>query len=513
MKPTIHLLDPLVTNQIAAGEVVESLVSVAKELIENSLDAGAKTISIWVDDSYSLRIEDDGVGMGREDLVLSIQRYATSKIRHVQDLLQLTTMGFRGEALASIASVSRMRMLSSDGGLGTSLDIEAGAILQETSIARNRGTTVEVKDLFFNMPARRKFQKSEGTVLRQVLHCVESIALVRHDVSFCLRTKGTLKGQFFAEAKKNRLESIFGSVGRLLESQELWLALAPRDQALPQRRRQWIFVNGRLVVSGWLMKAVQQGLAFELAPDTHLPFILSLQIHPDRVDVNVHPQKKEVRLLDEQEVFQQIVRLLRHDQFVDGPRASLKEEGSFPMFRPQEMSWKEEPPSMVNSQLLPIEEVGELLWVEGHFLFVRRERLLLVDLARLEGLFLWKLSNKGRQHPLLGWQTWLVPVVITMERSLFEELAELNWPIRQVGSNEVAFDELPWGVTPDRLDAFLHAWRQQEQGLVQFCRRKEAYSWTQARLLWQALRQEKDLQGSARVVRELDVEVLERIMR
>lgn len=321
----IHLLDARLANQIAAGEVVERPASVVKELIENALDAGARAIDVQVEQGgiAGLRIRDDGDGITKDDLPLALARHATSKIHHLDDLEAVATLGFRGEALASIASVSRLTMTSSqeEDGLGWAVRSEGRDMAAVVEPARHpRGTTVEVCDLFFNTPARRKFLRSENTEFRHLEEVVRRLALVAPQVSFSLshnqRQLWQLKPAHDDVSLKRRLSQVCGpafvdaaqplsieSAGVHLHG---WIALPTFSRA--QADLQYFFVNGRMVRDKTVSHAVRQAYADVLFHGRHPAFVLYLDIDPAAVDVNVHPTKHEVRFREQRSVHDIIYR-------------------------------------------------------------------------------------------------------------------------------------------------------------------------------------------------------------
>ena len=321
----IHLLDARLANQIAAGEVVERPASVVKELIENALDAGARAIDVQVEQGgiAGLRIRDDGDGITKDDLPLALARHATSKIHHLDDLEAVATLGFRGEALASIASVSRLTMTSSqeEDGLGWAVRSEGRDMAAVVEPARHpRGTTVEVRDLFFNTPARRKFLRSENTEFGHLEEVVRRLALVAPQVSFSLshnqRQLWQLKPAHDDVSLKRRLSQVCGpafvdaaqplsieSAGVHLHG---WIALPTFSRA--QADLQYFFVNGRMVRDKTVSHAVRQAYADVLFHGRHPAFVLYLDIDPAAVDVNVHPTKHEVRFREQRSVHDIIYR-------------------------------------------------------------------------------------------------------------------------------------------------------------------------------------------------------------
>lgn len=321
----IHLLDARLANQIAAGEVVERPASVAKELIENAIDAGARAIDVQVEQGgiAGLRIRDDGDGIAKEDLPLALARHATSKIHHLDDLEAVATLGFRGEALASIASVSRLTLTSSqvEEGVGWAVRSEGRDMSAVVEPARHpRGTTVDVRDLFFNTPARRKFLRSETTEFGHLEETVRRLALVAPQVSFSLshnqRQLWQLKPAHDELSLKRRLSQVCGpafvaaaqpvsieSAGIHLHG---WIALPTFSRA--QADLQYFFVNGRHVRDKTVSHAVRQAYADVLFHGRHPAFVLYLDIDPAAVDVNVHPTKHEVRFREQRSVHDIIYR-------------------------------------------------------------------------------------------------------------------------------------------------------------------------------------------------------------
>ena len=321
----IALLDARLANQIAAGEVVERPASVVKELIENALDAGARVIDVHIEQGglACLRVRDDGDGIAQDDLPLALARHATSKIHHVDDLEAVATLGFRGEALASIASVSRLTLTSStdSSGLGWSVRTEGRDMAAVIEPARHpRGTSVEVRDLFFNTPARRKFMRSEATEFRHLEEVVRRLALVSPHVSFSLthnaRVLWQLKPATSQAEMLRRLSHICGpqfvAAAHPLDQEAAgarlhgWLGLPTFSRA--QADLQYFFVNGRMVRDKVVSHAVRQAYADVLYHGRHPAFVLFLDIDPGTVDVNVHPTKHEVRFREQRLVHDLIYR-------------------------------------------------------------------------------------------------------------------------------------------------------------------------------------------------------------
>ncbi|HEY4255313.1 MAG TPA: DNA mismatch repair endonuclease MutL, partial [Chlamydiales bacterium] len=303
--PLISVLPEIVIDQIAAGEVLENPASAIKELLENALDAQAREIRVEIDGGglQRLFVEDDGCGMDPADAALSIKRHATSKIRAAHDLQKLETMGFRGEALAAIASVSRLEIKTSNGDQATRVIVQGGEVAQIEVCARNKGTTIEAKNLFFNTPARLKFQKSTAACAAAVLKCVETVALAHPKVRFALYSNGKQTFHSHPTDWKKRAEEILGSFAHEVHAAGLRGLLGRPEEGKINRSGQFLFVNKRPIFSPLVSRAVKQGFGTRMEERLLPSFLLFLELPSDAVDVNVHPQKREVRFRDESKVF------------------------------------------------------------------------------------------------------------------------------------------------------------------------------------------------------------------
>jgi DNA mismatch repair protein MutL len=319
--PRIHRLPLHLANQIAAGEVVERPASVVKELVENALDAGARRIAVAVElgGKKSLRVEDDGEGMDAEDARLAIERHATSKIAGADDLAAIRTLGFRGEALPSIASVSHftLRTRARGSATGTEIQVNGGTISSEREIGAPEGTSIDVEDLFYNLPARRKFLKSDTAESTQISRLVTQMALGYPEVGFSLTSGGRrLLECPPAAGLRERFFQLFGERADLIEVRKEAGGLtvhgyvaALREEG-PVRGSQNVFVNRRIVKDRTIAHAITEAYSVatikERSPEVHL----FVQIPPDRVDVNVHPTKAEVRFLEQSLVHEVLRRAL-----------------------------------------------------------------------------------------------------------------------------------------------------------------------------------------------------------
>ncbi|HEY9034359.1 MAG TPA: DNA mismatch repair endonuclease MutL [Pseudomonadales bacterium] len=337
----IQILSPRLANQIAAGEVVERPASVIKELIENALDAGSNQIDIDIEAGgvKLIRLRDNGCGIDRDDLALALSRHATSKIHTLDDLEAVATLGFRGEALASIASVSRLSLTSSTGSEAWQASSE-GRDMQTTlqPAAHPQGTTVEVRDLFFNTPARRKFLRSEKTEFNHLLDVVRRQALSRFDIGFTVRHNQRVVHQLRAcrnqREREQRLAALCGpafidnALHIDVEAGPLqlrgWIGLPSFSRS--QADLQHFFVNGRVIRDRLVAHAIKQAYRDVMYHDRHAAFVLYLQLDAATVDVNVHPTKHEVRFRDGRSVHDFLFRAI-HKSLADiRPQTTLRQQ-------------------------------------------------------------------------------------------------------------------------------------------------------------------------------------------
>lgn len=316
MADIIHLLPDSVANQIAAGEVIQRPSSVIKELLENSVDAGARRIDVVVVDAgrTSIQVIDDGKGMSETDARLAFERHATSKISQASDLFSLTTMGFRGEALPSIAAVSQvtLRTHAADAELGTCLTIEGGRVVSQEVDNCPVGCNFLVQNLFYNVPARRKFLKSNQTELSNIIQEFERVALVNPNLHFTFTHNDHLMTTLLPESHKQRIATLFGKkLGEQLLSVDVDTTLCTLhgfvgkpESARKKGVRQFFFINGRYMRHPYFHKAVQEAFEGLIQPTEQVPYILYMQVDPSSIDVNIHPTKTEIKFENEQAIWQ-----------------------------------------------------------------------------------------------------------------------------------------------------------------------------------------------------------------
>ena len=362
----IRLLPEILINQIAAGEVVERPSSVVKELVENALDAGARRIDIDLEEGgiRLIRIRDDGFGLAEEDIELAVSRHATSKIASLDDLEQVATLGFRGEALPSIASVSRFAISSKTAAAerGARLEIEGGKHGQVLPHSHPAGTTIEVRDLFYNVPARRKFLRAERTELGHVEEWLRSLALARPQVELRISHNGRLSKHYRPVANEaeqlKRVAEALGDefVGQCLRldhaaaglSLHGWVGLPTASRSSADQ--QYFYVNGRAVKDRIVAHAVRQAYADVLFHGRHPAFVLFLELDSRRVDVNVHPAKHEVRFRDGRLVHEFVYKTLHetlastragmagHSAAATAATAIAEPSGAYPAWNPGSQS-------------------------------------------------------------------------------------------------------------------------------------------------------------------------------
>ncbi len=351
MSDVIQLLPDSVANQIAAGEVIQRPASVIKELVENAIDAGAKRIDVVVVDAgrTSIQVIDDGRGMSETDARLAFERHATSKIRKADDLFALSTMGFRGEALASIAAVAQVKLKTrmSESEVGTELVISASKVVQQQPISCPVGSNFIVDNLFFNVPARRKFLKTNTTELNNILTAYERITLVYPDIAFTLHSNGTELINLRPGSLRQRIVDVFGKrLNQVLLPVEVDTSLCrikgfvgKPESAKKKGAHQFFFVNGRYMKHPYFHKAIMNAFDRLVAVGMQVPYFIYFDVNPSDIDVNIHPTKTEIKFENEQPIWQ-ILSAAVNDaigKFCEIPSIDFDTEGKpdIPLFDPQ----------------------------------------------------------------------------------------------------------------------------------------------------------------------------------
>lgn len=324
MADIINLLPDNIANQIAAGEVIQRPASAVKELLENAIDAGATEIQLIVNDAGKslVQVIDNGRGMSETDARMCFERHATSKIREVDDLFQIRTMGFRGEALASIAGVAQVELKTTREGesIGTHIEIEDSMVKSQKPIGGFRGTSVAMKNLFFNIPARRNFLKSNASELRHIIEEFTRVALAFPDVFFSLTSNGQVVYHLERGSLKQRIIQVLGnnyqsklvSVKEETDYMNIYGFAGKPEAARKTRGDQYFFVNNRYIRSPYLNHAVINAYADMILKDSFPMYVLFIEIDPSRVDINVHPSKQEIKFEDEKIIYAFVNSAIRH---------------------------------------------------------------------------------------------------------------------------------------------------------------------------------------------------------
>jgi DNA mismatch repair protein MutL len=350
MSDVIQLLPDSVANQIAAGEVIQRPASVIKELVENAVDAGAHTVRVLVVDAgrTSIQVIDDGKGMSETDARLAFERHATSKIRKADDLFALTTMGFRGEALPSIAAVSQveLRTRMADNELGTCLRLSGSKVEGQEAVGCPVGSNFKVENLFFNVPARRKFLKTNATELNNILTAFERIVLVYPDISFSLHSNGQELLNLKGGSLRQRIADVFGKrfTQDLLEVKvetaicKISGFVGKPESAKKKGTHDYFFVNGRFMKHAYFHKAVMQAFDRLVPVGMQVPYFIYFEVAPSDIDVNIHPTKTEIKFENEQAIWQILMAAVKDaiGKFSEIPQIDFDTEGrpDIPVYDP-----------------------------------------------------------------------------------------------------------------------------------------------------------------------------------
>lgn len=509
----ISVLPDHVIDQIAAGEVLENPASAVKELIENSIDAGASEIRIEIEGGGLQRISivDDGDGMDRENASLCLKRHATSKIRLAQDLDQLATMGFRGEALAALASVSQLELRTSDG--LTSTRILASGLVEP--VARNRGTTIDARNLFYNAPARLKFQKSTGACAAAVLKSVQALSLSNPEVSFYLSSNGKLTFSAVAKDWKLRVEEVLGPFAHELKPVQAKIGirglLGRPEESKMNRSGQMVYVNRRPIQSPLISRAVKEGFGTRMQESLFPVFCLFLEVPSDIVDVNVHPQKREVRFREEGMIYSLVrsaviaslgtdfvpPRLLPWEfipasatHFVPLNLEPLTSNESVSNIDPEPLPFYAQ--EMATPLPLVVEPRPKVLL--GQFLLTENEEWMLVDLKGAEARILFE--SMIQEKPAIQSLMW--PLEMHLKEAaeeIVEIIKQLYIEARAIGKHQIAIDAIPVGIELSQVESLILTFNEEKSdrklasALTKTCRAtKKKYSFEEACLIWRRLR-------------------------
>lgn len=465
----IRILSEHTINKIAAGEVIENTASVVKELVENSLDAGATEIEIEIRGGgrQLIRVSDNGCGMDRDDALLCFERHATSKLKELEDLQTIETMGFRGEAIPSIASISKLTLLTCPHGkeTGTLVKVEGGHIKQIVSAPCSQGSTFEVKDLFYNVPVRKNFQRSPAYDVQEIHKMLTKISLAHPECRFSLISNQEVLLSAKRDDLRGRIEEVLGKeFCQALKETKISEGIALQgffgEPAWSRQNRsgQYLFINKRAVVNSLVSYALQEGYGPSLPPQRYPIYVLHLTLPGHLVDVNVHPQKKEVRLRQEQELKNLLIKGVQKTlQTI--PKQEIENclsiPISYPSFRPSsyEFEFREMAPQSVQEELFsavptPKNPPKVLATFNGYLLIEKDEGFFFVDQKRAHSRVIFEqlIKQKGKipQQPLLiPFTLETSPVDADLLRNLTEQFEQLGITVREFRPQTFTVEALP----------------------------------------------------------------------
>lgn len=516
MSDIIQLLPDHVANQIAAGEVVQRPASIVKELLENSIDAGASKIELIIREAGKnlIQVVDDGKGMSETDARMAFERHATSKIRGTEDIFKIATKGFRGEALASIAAVAQVELKTKqkDAEVGTNIYIEGGIFQFQEPAQTAEGSNFLVKNLFYNVPARRKFLKNNNIEFRHVIDEFQRVALAHENLEFSLFHDDEA---VFRLRKGSQMQRIVDIFGRKLQPQLIpikediiWCKLhgfvAKPEGAKKTRGEQFLFVNGRFFKSAYFNKAVQEAFEGLLLPGFIPTFFLFLEIEPEKIDVNIHPQKTEVKFEDEHLIFALIRSTIkrslgiyniapsldfeRDPQLDQMMQKSFPSKGNTPVKMPEIIVDRDYNPFLEEKQVTKTEiqnlaemyhqniaaEPSKINLFEdedfdedlmrlpnGYWLFNKGDRTLMLDLGRMHRLVVSE-NNKSEKkassasHALLfSLEYHMNEIEKNKYRSIKKYLPELGFDMKIAHESVLRIDSVPEGLKETQVMKFL----------------------------------------------------------
>lgn len=512
MSDIIQLLPDHVANQIAAGEVVQRPASIVKELLENAIDAGADKIELIVREAGKnlIQVVDNGSGMSETDARMAFERHATSKIRTTDDIFRISTKGFRGEALASIAAVAQVELKTKqkDQTVGTNIYIEGGGLQFQEPVQTSEGSSFQVKNLFFNVPARRKFLKNNNVEFRHIIDEFQRVALAHENVEFSLFHDDD---PVFRLRKGSEMQRIVDIFGRKLQpllipiKEDLgWVKLsgfaAKPEGAKKVRGEQFLFVNGRFFKSPYLNKAVQEAFEGLLLPGYLPSFFLFLELDPDKIDVNIHPQKTEVKFEDEHLIFALLRSTIKRSLGIYNIAPSLDFDRDPQMdhvFQPSKANTAFKMPEVkVDRDYNPFKDEGPVKQVEiqnlaemyhqnisaepskinlfeeedfdedlmrlpnGYWLFNKGEKTLMLDLGRMHRLTVSEKNKRKKRsneaHSLLfSLEYHMNEIEKNKFRSIKKFLPELGFDIKIAHESVLRIDAVPHGLKETQVMKFI----------------------------------------------------------
>lgn len=483
MASKIRLLDDLTINKIAAGEVIENPASVVKELLENSLDAGSTDIAIEVMNGGRtlIRVIDNGSGMGKDDALLSLERHATSKIKSIEDFNSLNTLGFRGEAIPSIASISKYSCLTSDGKEATLIKVLGGKLNACDPAVREKGTTTEVKDLFFNVPVRRKFQRSPHFDEQEILRMVSLHAIARPDIKFRLIINQKPHLNTASATLFERIGEVFGADYQkeliAIEKEGVYGFITKPFYHKSNKAHQHLFLNRRPVQSSFVSFAMKDAFSTHIPQNRYPGYVLFIDSDPSDIDVNVHPQKKEVRLRQESDLKRLLFLAVQEALSKRNTPANFREIINDPM--PWDFSWNKYEPKEAPSQKeeykleLPLKPLPQLLTTIKGYIVVEgfnEEGLSLIDQTRAHTRILFEKFEK-KNAPDWEKETLLIPLLFEFTpidalkvKDRLEDLKSVGIDLREFAPRTFACDSYAIHFKPSEIEAFIREFIEEEKG-------------------------------------------------
>ena len=486
----IRTLDEQTINQIAAGEVIENPASVVKELVENAVDAGASQIKVEIFSGgfQSIIVSDNGSGMSKDDALLCFMRHATSKIQKVEDLSYLSTMGFRGEALSSIAAISKITLTTSHEAAGIKLEVEAGRVLSVDPAPRVKGSSIEVRSLFYNVPVRKKFQKSVSASSAEITKLMTFLSLAYPEIGLSLWYQD--KKVFDFCASENKQEEMLARAKTLLsadfvedihiithkqEGYEVMGFVASPSKVRVNRSGQYLFINRRVVICPVFSYAVRDAFSTRIEKDRHPLFVLHCTIAPHLIDVNVHPQKREIRLKEEKYA-KNLVQLAVEKALEKRCANQLSAPRGISYGHHENSFWTKEVSSAILHDSLPqskqesfLENTFEVIGLLSHYLFLYPQSTLLkivdakddmamigVDLHAAESKILFD-GMRRNQEPK-GSQTLLLPDTLSFSKAesegilgILDELHQLGLRLHPIGESAFLLEAIPEFMKQDQI--------------------------------------------------------------
>ncbi|MFL2571884.1 MAG: DNA mismatch repair endonuclease MutL [Flavobacteriaceae bacterium] len=512
MGDVIQLLPDHVANQIAAGEVVQRPASVVKELLENAIDAGATRISLVVKEAGKAHIQvvDNGKGMSENDARMCFERHATSKISTATDLFKLSTKGFRGEAMASIAAVAHVQLVTKTKAddLGVRIHISGSELNQQQRTTAAQGTSITVKNLFFNIPARRNFLKSPQVEFRHITDEFHRVALVHHDIHFELLHNGSEVFQLPASSRRKRISHIFGAkfderlvpVNEKTELVEVSGFVLKPKFAKKSRHLQFFFVNNRFIKNGYFHHAVLAAFEGLLSPDQQPGYFLFLEVPPAKLDINIHPTKTEVKFEDDHALYAVLRAAIKHSlgQFSIAPALDFATEPSLetpyakhkaaplapnisvnPNFNPFSASpQSKQPTSAVRFDDIPEQQHAEPLiapqtdhvhvsfqWQQKYLIAPHDNGIMIVHQGRAHERILYEEFMHKWDDEAVASQALTVPLAITLDKPSIDllkahksELHDMGFRLLSAAADTIEFEAIPEVFAAADVPHFLSAW-------------------------------------------------------